>query len=123
MSPNAETILNLVIDADERTAGMMPGWDIELARQKMLFFTAPKAFEKDSHDIYTALDAGVSGFEWSILSLLSILSLSKERNGNPETPLCASARLRLCSVSPSRSPRPWSLITICSAQGCTAVTS
>lgn len=40
----AEVIVNLVVDADERTRGMMPGWDLELARQKMLFFTTPAEF-------------------------------------------------------------------------------
>ena len=57
MSPNTEAILNLVMDADERTAGMMPGWDIELARQKMLFFTPPKAFPTDFESICHAFDA------------------------------------------------------------------
>jgi|GEM_PF-731626 len=57
LSANAEVILNLVMDADERTAGMMPGWDIELARQKMLFFTLPKDFGEDFGDVCKALDA------------------------------------------------------------------
>jgi hypothetical protein len=57
LSANAEVILNLVMDADERAAGMMPGWDIELARQKMLFFTSPSDFAEDFADICTALDA------------------------------------------------------------------
>lgn len=57
LSANAEVILNLVVDADERTAGMMPGWDIELARQKMLFFTSPKEFARDFDGVCKALDA------------------------------------------------------------------
>jgi hypothetical protein len=40
----AEVVLNLVMDADERTDGMMPGWDIELALQKMVFLTTPAEF-------------------------------------------------------------------------------
>ncbi|NLN78430.1 MAG: hypothetical protein GX141_05900 [Armatimonadetes bacterium] len=56
-SANAEVILNLVLEADERTEGMMPGWDIELARQKMLFFTTPNDFAVDFADIGRALDA------------------------------------------------------------------
>ena len=57
LSVNAEVILNLVIDADERTEGMMPGWDIELARQKMLFFTSPKDFAVDLQSVTDVLDA------------------------------------------------------------------
>ena len=63
LSANAEVILNLVMDADERTAGMMSGWDIELARQKMLFFTSPKDFAVDLQSVTDVLDAkfGESG--------------------------------------------------------------
>ncbi len=61
LSKNAEVILNLVMDADERTEGMMPGWDIELARQKLLFFTLPKDFASDFQAITTALDAKFAG--------------------------------------------------------------
>ena len=57
LSRNAEVVLNLVLDADERTEGMMPGWDIELARQKMLFFTLPKDFAVDFQAVSAALDA------------------------------------------------------------------
>lgn len=57
LSKNAEVVLNLVMDADERTEGMMPGWDIELARQKMLFFTSPGDFVADLQAVVTALDA------------------------------------------------------------------
>lgn len=56
-SANVEAILNLVLDADERTVGMMPGWDIELARQKMLFLTTPNDFAVDFADVGRALDA------------------------------------------------------------------
>ena len=54
---NAEVILNLVMDADERTEGMMPGWDIELARQKMLFFTTPSEFAETFEVVSRALNA------------------------------------------------------------------
>ncbi len=53
----AEVVLNLVLDADERTGGMMPGWDIELARQKLLFFTTPAAFGDEYWAVVRALDA------------------------------------------------------------------
>ncbi len=42
--PAARTICCLVLGCDPRTEGFMPGWDVELARQKMLFFTAPSDF-------------------------------------------------------------------------------
>lgn len=54
---NAETILNLVMNADERTEGMMPGWDLELARQKMLFFTTPAEFAGVFDAVSNVLDA------------------------------------------------------------------
>lgn len=57
ISANAEVILNLVMDADERTEGMMPGWDLELARQKMLFFTTPAEFAGDFEAVAKALNA------------------------------------------------------------------
>lgn len=62
VNANAEVILNLVRDADERTRGMMPGWDLELARQKMLFFTTPAefpaAFEAVSRGLSATFSAG-----------------------------------------------------------------
>ncbi|MCL5105178.1 MAG: hypothetical protein M1133_13845 [Armatimonadetes bacterium] len=54
---NAEVVLNLVLGADERTEGMMPGWDIELARQRLLFFTKPADFGMALHEAAGALDA------------------------------------------------------------------
>jgi len=59
-SANAEVILNLVMDADKRTEGMMPGWDLELARQKMLFFTPRCEFERDFGAVSHSLDAKFS---------------------------------------------------------------
>jgi len=56
INANAEVIGNLVMDADKRTQGMMPGWDIELARQKMLFFTAPGEFAETFDAVYAALN-------------------------------------------------------------------
>ena len=62
-SENTEVILNLIMDADERTEGMIPGWDLELARQKMLFFTTPAEFAADFETISNALNSkfGESG--------------------------------------------------------------
>jgi len=54
---HAEGILNLVMNADERTQGMMSGWDIELALQKMLFFTTPSEFAPVFEAVSRALDA------------------------------------------------------------------
>ena len=56
VTTNAEVILNLVMDADDRTEGMMPGWDLEVARQKMLFFTTPAEFADAFGSISKALD-------------------------------------------------------------------
>jgi len=54
---HAQGILNLVFDADERTKAMMPGWDIELALQKMIFFTTPAEFGPTFEAVSPALDA------------------------------------------------------------------
>lgn len=40
----AKTICCLVLGCDARTEGFMPGWDVELASQKLIFFTAPADF-------------------------------------------------------------------------------
>lgn len=54
---NAEVVLNLVQGADSRVQGMMPGWDLELARQKMLFFMTPAEFPAALESISGALDS------------------------------------------------------------------
>ncbi|MCE5322582.1 hypothetical protein LLG46_04605 [bacterium] len=54
---SAEVALNLVMDADDRTEGMMAGWDIELARQKMLFFTTPDEFSAVYEGVVRPLNA------------------------------------------------------------------
>ncbi|HUV04062.1 MAG TPA: hypothetical protein VMX94_03025 [Armatimonadota bacterium] len=40
----SQTIIGLVTGKDPRAEGMMPGWAVEVARQKLLFLTAPAAF-------------------------------------------------------------------------------
>lgn len=90
LSKNAEVILNLVMDADERTEGMMPGWDLELARQKLLFFTLPKDFAADFQAIAAALDAKFGGSGSALrercisfmLGIAESLSSSVERDHN-----------------------------------------
>ncbi len=78
-SANVEAILNLVMDAEERTAGMMPGWDIELARQKMLFLTTPNDFAVDFSDVGRALDAKfeASGLDMRVRILSFMLGLAE----------------------------------------------
>lgn len=44
LDASSQVIADLVLDNDSRTEGMIPGWDIELARQKLLFFTPPAEF-------------------------------------------------------------------------------
>jgi len=56
MTTHKDAILNLVCDRDERTKGMMPGWDIELALQKALFFTPPTDFPSMLELILSSLD-------------------------------------------------------------------
>lgn len=50
-------IINLVLDRDPRTKGMMPGWDVELALQKMIFLTTPAEFAAAFDQVTRALDA------------------------------------------------------------------
>lgn len=56
MTTHKDAILNLVCDRDERTKGMMPGWDIELALQKALFFTPPTDFPSMLELVLSSLD-------------------------------------------------------------------
>ncbi|MDH7600598.1 MAG: hypothetical protein QHI38_00445 [Armatimonadota bacterium] len=56
MTHHERTILNLVYNRDERTREMMPGWDIELALQKTIFFTLPGELQKTLQLISSALD-------------------------------------------------------------------
>jgi len=60
MPLDTNTILTLIAGTDRRTAGMMPGWDMELACQKILFFTAPGELVTSMDYIIEALDAGYS---------------------------------------------------------------
>lgn len=55
------TLLNLIAGTDRRTLSMMPGWDIELARQKVFFFTSPEEFGGIVECLADALDAGFPG--------------------------------------------------------------
>lgn len=57
---NVEVIANLVLGADPRAEGFMPGWDIETARQKTLFFTTPAKFG----DTFAAVAAALNE-EWN----------------------------------------------------------
>ena len=52
----AEVIVNLILGAETRAEGFMPGWDIEVARQKTLFFTTPAEFGEVFKSVATALE-------------------------------------------------------------------
>lgn len=53
---HVEVIIDLVQGADPRTRDFMPGWDLETARQKLLFFTQPADFTATCQAILPALD-------------------------------------------------------------------
>lgn len=55
-----DSIVNLVLGKDTRIQGMMPGWDLELARQKLLFFTAPAQFGRVLTEVERALSEAVA---------------------------------------------------------------
>jgi hypothetical protein len=53
----AQVITDLIANRDSRAKGMPPGSDIELARQKLLFFTTPAEFPAAFAAVSKALDA------------------------------------------------------------------
>ncbi|HHY46658.1 MAG TPA: hypothetical protein GX506_05085 [Firmicutes bacterium] len=55
-TPADQVVLDLVLGRDQRTAGMMPGWDLELARQKTLFFVSPEDFLRHLKTVISSLD-------------------------------------------------------------------
>ncbi|MDO8587122.1 MAG: hypothetical protein Q7T82_08795 [Armatimonadota bacterium] len=55
-SRHVEVIIDLARSADPRTQGFMPGWDLEAARQKLLFFTLPTEFTAACQTLFPALD-------------------------------------------------------------------
>ncbi len=54
--PATKTICCLVLGCHRCADGMMPGWDVELARQKLLFFTRPTDFAARFQDVTAGLD-------------------------------------------------------------------
>jgi len=80
-NPNVEVVLNLVTGTDERINHMMPGWDLELAQQRILFFTKPSDFGSAFEHIAQALDAAKSSAQirakddpWDALKLVKLLT-------------------------------------------------
>ncbi|MHB0999713.1 MAG: hypothetical protein ACYC27_10755 [Armatimonadota bacterium] len=61
ISENDDTDINFIIDLlsgkDEHAGEMMPGWDIELACQKLLFFTTPREFTAKLTAVRQKLDS------------------------------------------------------------------
>lgn len=55
-SKHIEVITNLVRGTDPRTKGFMPGWDLETARQKLLFFSQPSEFVSGCQTLLPTLD-------------------------------------------------------------------
>ena len=60
---HSDVILKLITDTDSRTTGMMPGWNLELARQKLLFFTKPSQFAGVFESVSGALDSEFGSFD------------------------------------------------------------
>jgi hypothetical protein len=53
----SQTIVHVTLNRDPRCEGMMPGWAIEAARQKLLFFTKPSEFPSRFNAVADALSA------------------------------------------------------------------
>ncbi len=53
----SQTIISVALNRDPRSEGMMPGWAIEVARQKLLFFTKPSEFPVRLAMIANTLDS------------------------------------------------------------------
>ncbi|MFQ3548193.1 MAG: hypothetical protein SNJ70_00395 [Armatimonadota bacterium] len=60
MSQNADTIIKLICGQDERTGCMMPGWDVEIARQKLIFLTTPSDFKSTCTEIAESVKSAYS---------------------------------------------------------------
>ncbi|MCL6629037.1 MAG: hypothetical protein K6U00_05495, partial [Armatimonadetes bacterium] len=56
LDASSQTLVNLVLGEHPSTNRMMPGWDIEIARQKLLFFTTPEEFPGRLEQVGLALD-------------------------------------------------------------------
>lgn len=52
----SQVIVDLILERDPRVKSMMPGWAVEVARQKLLFFTKPCEFPSRLASIALALD-------------------------------------------------------------------
>ncbi|MFZ5923733.1 MAG: hypothetical protein ACOYW4_00670 [Bacillota bacterium] len=53
----SKVVIDLVLNNEPRTATMMAGWDLELARQKTLFFTQPATFLCHLNTAVSTLDS------------------------------------------------------------------
>ena len=60
----SQAIMNLVLGQDPRAEGMMPGWAIEIARQKLLFFTTPAEFAARFDGVVAALCDAFEEGDW-----------------------------------------------------------
>ncbi|MGB9587372.1 MAG: hypothetical protein ACPL7O_04260 [Armatimonadota bacterium] len=61
LDASLQPIVNLVLGKHPSTNRMMPGWDIEIARQKLLFFTTPEEFPGRLEQAVFALDDAFNG--------------------------------------------------------------
>jgi len=69
-----QTILGLILDKDPRTKDMMPGWAIEVAQQKLMFFTRPADFPSLLAEVALSLhEVFVSGDSESRARCISFL--------------------------------------------------
>ncbi|NPV80364.1 MAG: hypothetical protein HPY52_08825 [Firmicutes bacterium] len=58
--PADSVVINLLCGNDARVQGMMPGWDVEIARQKSLFFVAPQDFAGHIERVVSAMYGKIS---------------------------------------------------------------
>lgn len=117
----AQTIVNLVVGKDPRTADFMPGWAVEVARQKLLFMSAPGDFASRLGSVISELDAAFKDGDLTVRtdcvlfllgiadSLNSIVELrhnlqNQALHGENTLP---DAAVRLCAEEATRQLKTW----------------
>lgn len=77
-----QVVLSIILGDEPRTKNMIPGWDLELAVQKTLFFTKPGTFPRHLGEVISALDSGFGSrrFEIGERSVSYVLRIADSLN-------------------------------------------
>lgn len=121
----SQTIVSLVLGKDPRTRDMMQGWAIEVARQKLLFFTTPaefpvrlgavagalsRAFDEGSEETQTRCMAFLLGIADSLNSIVELhhnlqnAKLHKELLPDSTVAQCCEQAVKLLTAWEEKTP-------------------